>query len=221
MVVNRASLANDHGGYWDNEEGFVIPVMRAIDGAGRGPSGESRFFPGYGPADSRVAARAERVSRLGRFWLLWLALAGVTIVAGLLAGDAGFPSFGAWILALPGSVVAPPVPEPGVWPWLVGALGVYVLSHAVSRVGVSRWDEWDLESRARARRSAFAAPPAGSLVVQWTALIVAQALVALVAAGSELRTPLLVVYAALLVAGWLPREWRGRLVPAAPAPADA
>lgn len=225
LVVNRASLVNDHGGYWDNEEGFVIPVMRAIDTAGRDQGAESRFFPGYGPDDPRIAARIDRVRRLGRFWLLWLVLAGATLVAGLLAGDAGFPSFGAWLTALPDSLGAPVAPAQrgsGVGPWILGALAAYVLSHAVSRVAIGRWDEWDLESRARARRSTFLAPPAGSLVVQWTALIVAQLLVALVVAGSDLRVPLLLGYAGLLLVGWFPREWRRRLAPApaAPVPAD-
>jgi hypothetical protein len=220
LVVNRASLINDHGGYWDNEEGFVIPVMRAVETAGRGAA-ESRFFPGYRDDDPRIAARVDRVSRLSRFWLLWLLLTGTTLVAGLIAGDDGFPAFGSWILGLPGSLTTAPVPGSGPWPWIVGAVSAYVLSHATSRVGVGRWDEWDLESRARARTSRFVAPPAGSLVVQWTALLVAQLLVALVVAGSELRLPLLLGYLALLIVGWFPREWRRRLVPATPPPADA
>ena len=221
LVVNRASLVNDHGGYWDNEEGFVIPVMRAIDTAGRPAATESRFFPGYRDDDPRIVARAERVSRLGRFWLLWLILAGTTLVAGLLAGADGFPTLGGWILGLPGSLTMPPSPPEGLWPGVVGALVAYVLSHAVSRVAVGRWDEWDLEARARARRTSFQAPAAGSLVVQWTALLVAQVLVAFLVAGSDLRVPLLAGYAALLVIGWFPREWRRQLVPAPSPPVDA
>lgn len=217
LIVNRASLVNDHGGYWDNEEGFVIPVMRAIDTAGRtdatGTAPESRFFPGYRADDPRIAARIDRVARLGRFWLVWIVLAAATLVAGLLAGSEGFPSLGSWILALPGSLTSQPVPGEGVWPWVVGAVATYVLSHAVSRVAIGRWDEWDLEARARARRSDFVAPRAGSLVAQWTVLLVAQLLIAVVVAGSELRAPLLAGYAALLLVGWFPREWRRRLTP--------
>ena len=221
LIVNRASLVNDHGGYWDNEEGFVIPVMRAIDTAGR-PGAESRFFPGYRPDDPRILARVERVVRLGRFWLLWLLLAGATLVAGLLAGGGGFPSFGGFLLGLPGSLAggAAALPGDGPWPWLTGAAAAYVLSHAVSRVAVGRWDEWDVESRARARRSVFVAPPPGPLVLQWAALLLAQLLVTLLVAGAEPRVPLLVGYLALLVVGWFPREWRRRFESTVPVPAD-
>ena len=43
-VFNRMSLRNDHGGYWDNDEEFVLPVARLIDLAPGGRDA-SRFFP--------------------------------------------------------------------------------------------------------------------------------------------------------------------------------
>jgi hypothetical protein len=219
LVTNRNSMVNDHGGYWDNEEGFVIPVMRLIDSAGRGGA-ESRFLPGYTPNDARILARGERVQRLSRFWLLWLALAVATAIAGLLAGPAGFPSFGAFILGLPGSIRTPLPPGEGLWTFLVGAVGIAILSYAVEKIALSRWDEWDAESRARARHRAFSAPPAGTLIGQWALLLVAQLLVLLVAAGSGARILLLVVYAALLLIGWFPREWRRRILPPEAPPPD-
>ncbi|HYH92558.1 MAG TPA: hypothetical protein VD763_05305 [Candidatus Saccharimonadales bacterium] len=219
LVTNRNSMVNDHGGYWDNEEGFVIPVMRLIDTAGRGDA-ESRFFPGYQPTDPRILARAERVTRLSRFWLLWLFLAVATFLAGFLAGPDGFPSFGAFVLGLPGSLATPPPPGDGLWAALVGAISIGILSYAVQKVALSRWDEWDAESRAYARHERFVQRPAGSLTGQWALLLVAQLLVAVIAAGSDARILLLAVYGGLLLAGWFPREWRRRVLPQAPIPPD-
>ncbi len=209
LVTNRNSLTNDHGGYWDNEEGFVIPVMRAIDRAGR-PASDSRFFPGYAADDPRIQARADRVSLLSRFWLLWLGLAGATFVVGFLAGDRGFPSFGAFVLGLPGSITDPPPPGEGWWPWLVGVLSVGILSFAVQKIAIARWDEWDATARARARRTAYVAPQPGTIIGQWVALLVAQALLIVAVVATDLRPLLLLAVGILLIVGWLPREWRRR-----------
>lgn len=220
LVTNRNSIINDHGSYWDNEEGFVIPVMRLLDTVGRRHESDSRFFPGFGKRDARVAARDARVVLLSRYWLMWLTLAIGTAVVGLAAGPAGFPAFGAFVLGLPGSLVDPPPPGDGPWVWLVGALSIYLLSYAVQRISIARWDEWDAESRAKARHQVFLAPRAGSLIWQWAALLVAQLVVVVLAVGGEPRWLLIAVYAVLLLLGWLPREWRRRVVPAEAPPAE-
>jgi hypothetical protein len=220
LVTNRNSIINDHGSYWDNEEGFVIPVMRLLDTVGRRHESDSRFFPGYGKRDPRVAARDARVVLLSRFWLLWLTLAIGTAVVGILAGPAGFPAFGAFVLGLPGSLLTPPPPGDGAWVWIVGALAIYLLSYGVQRISIARWDEWDAESRARARHRDFFAPKAGSLIPQWTLLLIAQVVVVVLALGGGPRPFLLAVYAALLLVGWLPREWRRRVVPPPAPPAE-
>lgn len=213
LVTNRNSMINDHGGYWDNEEGFVIPVMRLLDTVGRRHESDSRFFGGYGKRDPRVVARDARVVLLSRFWLLWLTLAIGTAIVGLAAGPAGFPAFGSFVLGLPGSLLDPPPPGDGAWVWLVGALSIYLLSYAVQRISIARWDEWDAAARAKARHETFVAPPAGSLIPQWALLLIAQVLVVVLAVGGEPRPAVLAVYAVLLFAGWLPREWRRRIVP--------
>ena len=49
-VWNRRSLLDDHGTYWDNDEEFIIPVLRQIDD----PTGDgtaSRFYPPDSVAD--------------------------------------------------------------------------------------------------------------------------------------------------------------------------
>jgi len=220
MVTNRNSIMNDHGGYWDNDEGFVIPVMRVIDTAGRGAV-ESRFFPGYRRDDPRILARGERVHALSRFWLGWLGVAVATAVAGLLAGRDGFPSFGAFVLGLPGSLTEPPAPASGMGLWVAGAIAIGILTYAVQKVALSRWDEWDVGARALARHRSWTLVQPEALIGQWALLLVAQVLVAALAAGFAPRLLLLAVYGALLFAGWLPREWLRRVLPRPTPPTDA
>jgi hypothetical protein len=139
-------------------------------------------------------------------------LAGLTAVAGVVAGPAGFPAFGSFVLGLPSSLFVPPPPGDGLWVALVGAVAIGILTYAVQKVALSRWEEWDAESRAKARHGAFVAPKPGTLIGQWTLLLIAQLLVAVLAAGSQTRPLLLAVYAGLLLAGWFPREWRRRVL---------
>lgn len=57
-VWNRRSLLDDHGGYFDNDEEFVLPLLREID-VPRGWGEASRFYPpdpgAAGPAPSEDA----------------------------------------------------------------------------------------------------------------------------------------------------------------------
>ena len=62
--------------------------------------------------------------------------------------------------------------------------------------------------------------PPEALIGQWALLLVAQVLVAALAAGLGPRLLLLVIYGALLFAGWLPREWLRRVLPRPRVPAD-
>jgi hypothetical protein len=107
MVFNRMSILEDHGGYWDNDEEFLLPVARLLETApSASVASTSRFFPeagpsraeasmtdgpsgGGSPADpspddrsgrspARAAARQARVAALQRSWLL-------VMIAGLLA----------------------------------------------------------------------------------------------------------------------------------------
>jgi hypothetical protein len=69
-----------------------------------------------------------------------------------------------------------------------------------------------------ARHRRFVTPKAGSLIPQWTLLLIAQVVVVVLAVGGGPRPLLLGIYALLLLAGWLPREWRRRVVPPEPTP---
>ena len=59
-VFNRMSVRNDHGGYWDNEEQFVIPLLRELDTPGRHAPGVA-VLPG--PRRRSRAGRAPRQPR--------------------------------------------------------------------------------------------------------------------------------------------------------------
>jgi hypothetical protein len=45
QVQNRKSVLDDHGGYWENDEEFVYPVLKQLEVAGRDVAA-SRFDPG-------------------------------------------------------------------------------------------------------------------------------------------------------------------------------
>ncbi len=75
-VFNRMSLRNDHAGYWDNDEEFVLTVARLIDVAPEVAPAISRFFP-----ESRVTGRSER--RRQRVRLLQFAWIPVILSAAL------------------------------------------------------------------------------------------------------------------------------------------
>jgi hypothetical protein len=77
-------LALDHGGYWQNDEGFLIPVIRHIDDP-RGNGDRSRFYRDELLRTLRTERRRRRVALL-LAWR-WAAFVGaVAAVAGLIVG---------------------------------------------------------------------------------------------------------------------------------------
>jgi hypothetical protein len=69
-IWNRMSLSEDHGTYWDNDEEFVLPVLRELDLAGDpGAKGPSRFatYRGGGNAADWQLRHRQRVWILA-FW---------------------------------------------------------------------------------------------------------------------------------------------------------
>jgi hypothetical protein len=84
-VTNFMHLALDHGGYWSNDEGFIIPVIRHIDDA-RGNGDGARFFADALDRTLRTERRRRRVALL-LAWR-WTALGAVILsVVGLIASD--------------------------------------------------------------------------------------------------------------------------------------
>jgi hypothetical protein len=64
-TYNLMSVVGDHGGYWDNDEHFVVPLIREIDVPNGDRSG-SRFYSDAAESALR-ARRKERISFL-RLW---------------------------------------------------------------------------------------------------------------------------------------------------------
>ena len=98
VVHNRMSIRGDHGGYWDNTEQFVLPVVRLIETTGS--PAVSRFYP-IGPGDVRSDRRRARVHALAQWWA-WL----VASALGLIAVATVAELFGARVFERLGASVA-------------------------------------------------------------------------------------------------------------------
>ena len=83
-VTNFMHLALDHGGYWENDEGFLIPVIRHIDDP-RGNGDQSRFFRDELVRTLRTERRRRRVALL-LAWRWTGFAAAIAAVAGLIFG---------------------------------------------------------------------------------------------------------------------------------------
>ena len=139
-VRNRMSVLDDHGGYWDNDEEFLIPLVQRLDTVGE-PEGESRFFRNALDQRARVIGRKQRVGALAAW--RWVAAVGglaTLVVAGFRTatgtdrlGEIGGSTIsllsnvpGREILSAPSDAVAqllrlvPDVPDRGVA--IVGAV---------------------------------------------------------------------------------------------------
>jgi hypothetical protein len=118
MIFNHMSLLEDHGGYWDNDEEFLLPVARLIDTSPlrRDPAhpdeppraaiaATSRFFPDgsfatgadidptdddrVGRSPVRSRARQARVAALQRSWALVMAAGALAVPVALIGSIAG------------------------------------------------------------------------------------------------------------------------------------
>ena len=178
-TINRMSLLEDHGAYWDNDEEFMIPLLQHIDATTGGPDG-SRFFRDRSLVTVRLAWRRRRVAFLA-LWR-WIATLGagvpiaVTTATALLgaAGIAGFARLagpgrlgaalaGGWS-SVPGhEIIAGPLDGiskiaawPGVLPivgeWAVGCAVIATAFLVLARIGVEQWTVWDCRDRAAALR---------------------------------------------------------------------
>jgi hypothetical protein len=178
-TINRMSILEDHGSYWDNDEEFLIPLLQHIDSP-TGGTEDSRFFRDDHLATVRMAWRRRRVAVLALWrWIATLGaaipIAVTTVVAVLgaagLAAFAGRPGparLGAdvagWWRTVPGhELIAGPLDGlsgvaswPGALPhigeWGLGAAIVALAFLVLARVGVGRWSVWDQRERKVARQ---------------------------------------------------------------------
>jgi hypothetical protein len=165
-VRNRMSLVEDHGTYWENDEEFLIPLLRELD-TPEGPPSRSRFFRDRESELIRVERRRQRVGILAAWrWVCLVAgtvaIGGATIHAALLHGDRlrrlGETTTDVWG-AIPGAtLLTSPIDWfaglrawPGWLPttgeWLLGVLLVVLVFVILVRVGIGRWEAWDATER--------------------------------------------------------------------------
>jgi hypothetical protein len=174
-ITNEMNVLTDHGAYWANPEGFVIPLIRHIDAA-RGDPNDSRFYRDKTDRTRRILWRRQRVSALASWgWLCSLAAIATSLILVVLQaiGDQRLAAAGHRLVAawdrIPGhEIVSGPVTAFGavvgaVLGWLplsdvagvLGSLGPVVLGlaltlalfFAMAKVGLARWHDWDRRER--------------------------------------------------------------------------
>jgi hypothetical protein len=79
-VWNRLAFAEDHGTYWENDEEFLLPIVRLLDGG----VGESRFLGTEAEDQTRSNRRRRRLSILS----LWRQLSLIGPTAGIVVAFA-------------------------------------------------------------------------------------------------------------------------------------
>jgi hypothetical protein len=172
-TINRMSILEDHGSYWDNDEEFLIPLLRHID-TPDGDASESRFYRDDSLTTVRMAWRRSRVAVLALWrWIATLG-AGIPLAVTTVTGALGVPgrpgparlgtAVAGWWSSVPGhELIAGPldgVSRVASWPGLLRSVGEWGLGSAIvivaflllARIGVSRWEAWDMRERLAARK---------------------------------------------------------------------
>ena len=174
-VTNEMNVLTDHGGYWANPEGFVIPLVRHIDAA-LGDAGASRFYRDRTDRTLRIVWRRQRVSALAAWgWLCSLAAIGtaLALVVVQVAGKPRLSNAGDLVVAVwdrvPGhEIISAPVAAfeavvgallefvglgaladtlASIGPVLLGLALTVGLFYALARIGIGRWHDWDRRER--------------------------------------------------------------------------
>jgi hypothetical protein len=174
-VTNEMNVLTDHGSYWANPEGFLVPLVRHLDAA-LGDASASRFYREKVDRTRRIVWRRQRVSALAAWgWLCSLGAIGtlLVLIALQVLGDQRLTRAGHTVVAawdrIPGhEIVSGPVTAFGaflgaVLDWLplgaladvLGSLGPVVLGlavtvglfYALAKVGLARWHDWDRRER--------------------------------------------------------------------------
>ena len=218
-VTNFMHLGLDHGGYWANDEGFLIPLIRHIDDP-NGNGTASRFYAN--PLDRTV--RTERRIRRVALLLAWrwtafafgvlavfaaavrtsLASAGDALagVFGLLPGHelvtGTIDGIGNAVSVLFNSLGLTGIPEwlADVGPVLLGALIPVIAVFLVYRRGVASWMAHDALERVKIRCEDFG--PAGHASARSEAVLLVGGLAAVLLAALVVPLAFLVVWLAVV-----------------------
>ncbi len=174
-VTNEMNVLTDHGAYWANPEGFLVPLVRHLDAA-LGDASASRFFRDDGERARRILWRRERVAALATWaWLCSLSAIVLTVALGVAeaVGERHLTRAGDRIAAVWGTVpgheiiTGPLEAIAGIAGTLLGVIGLgeagialsglgppllavallLVLFFAMAKVGIGRWHDWDRRER--------------------------------------------------------------------------
>ncbi|MGP1674829.1 MAG: hypothetical protein ACTS8Z_06430 [Candidatus Limnocylindrales bacterium] len=236
-VTNEMNVLTDHGAYWANPEGFLIPLVRHLDAA-RGDARASRFYRDTPDRTRRIVWRRQRVSALAAWG--WLCSLGAIVTSLLLialqaAGDrrltrAGDAVAAAWDLVPGSELIAGPVSWfgsiiGGLFDWVgltplargFGSLGPVVLAigltlglfFALVKVGLARWHDWDVRERRAMHPETPVLPDRSSALGQ--ALLLVGGLIGLILAtfgwGPAAAVVIVLAAAAGLIV-WIQRPFR-------------
>jgi hypothetical protein len=174
-VTNEMNVLTDHGAYWANPEGFLIPLVRHIDAA-LGDASASRFYRDRTDRTLRIVWRRQRVSALAAWgWLCSTAAIGTAVILVLLqaAGEPRLSNAGDLLVAVwdrvPGhELISAPVSAfeavvggllefvglgtvaarlASIGPVVLGVALVVGLFYALAKIGLGRWHDWDRRER--------------------------------------------------------------------------
>jgi hypothetical protein len=221
-VTNFMHLGLDHGGYWLNDEGFLIPLIRHLDDP-RGDGAASRFYRDALDRTVRTERRRRRVSIL-LAWR-WTALAlGILAVLAAIARTSlaatGDAVAGVWALLPAHQLVSGPIDGIGnavavllaaidrpaiadfladLGPIVLGALVPIIAIFLIYRRGVASWMAHDAIERVVIRREHFG--PAGRASARSECVLLVGGMVAVVLAALVVAPAILVVWLVAVAVG--------------------
>jgi pimeloyl-ACP methyl ester carboxylesterase len=227
-VTNFMHLGLDHGGYFANDEGFLIPLIRHIDDP-TGDGSTSRFYADSLGRTVRTERRRRRVALLLAWRWTGLAFGIVAVIVAALrtslseAGDAVAGVFGLLpghelvsgtidgvgnaVAVLFNSIGLTAIPEAlaAAGPVILGALIPIAAVFLIYGRGVNSWMAHDALERTRIRHENFGPP--GHPSARGEAVLLVGGLLAVVLAAFVVRLELLVLWLALAaVAGLVVRR---------------
>ncbi len=241
-VTNLMSLRGDHGAYWDNDEGYLVPLLRHIDDS-RGWGEGSRFYELRELRTVRIERRRQRVAALAAWrWIVAVTAVAAIVLGGWLAGAprmAGDTLIGIWSRIPGGEIVSAPLNAvwgaigtvlsavglgtaaaslPAVGRVLLGIVAIGLIFGALARVGGWAWSRWDARERAASRLERLPALDRGFALAAGITLVAAVIglLAATLVAGSGARVAL-VLAVSLVVGAAISAIVLSRVLGAAPA----
>ena len=215
-VTNFMHLGLDHGGYWLNDEGFLIPLIRHIDDP-TGDGGASRFYRNSLDRTVRTERRRRRVSILLAWRWVGLAFGILAVLAAIARSSltsTGDAVAGVWSLLPAHELVSGPIDGIGnaiavllaavgraevadflaeVGPIVLGSLVPILAVFLIYRRGVGSWMAHDALERVVIRRETFG--PAGRSSARSECVLLVGGLIAVVLAA--------LVVAPAVLGGWL------------------